>query len=181
MIRLEQLEYLTRCCTEALSGITEEEKTALVNLILAGKRIFIFGVGRSGLVGQTFAIRLVQLGLQVYFIGDMTTPIIGKEDVLILISNTGHTMSAVKTAEIAKRLGTHVVSVTSEKNSNLAKKSDTVILVKPKKTKEMEERAPLGTIFEDATILFFDTLVPELMRKLGSKEEDLRNNHAIWV
>ncbi len=181
MIQLEGLEYLTRSCTEALSEITDRDRAELVRVILAGKRIFIFGVGRSGLVGQTFAIRLVQLGLQVYFVGDMTTPIIGKDDVLILVSNTGKTMSAVKTAEIAKRLGTHVVSVTSDRNSSLAKKSDYVILVKPRKDKEMEEKAPLGTIFEDATILFFDSLVPELMRKLGSTEQDLRNNHAIWV
>ncbi len=181
MIQLDSLEYLTRSCTEALSEITGEDRAELVRLILAGKRIFIFGVGRSGLVGQTFAIRLVQLGLQVYFVGDMTTPIIGKDDVLILVSNTGKTMSAVKTADIARRLGTHVVSVTSDRSSNLAKKSDTVILVKPRKDKEMEENAPLGTIFEDATILFFDSLVPELMKKRGYTEQDLRNNHAIWV
>ena len=102
---MEAFEYLAKSCSEALAGITAEDRETLVSRILTGKRIFVFGVGRSGLVGQTFAIRLVQLGLQVYFVGDMTTPIIGKDDVMILISNTGSTMSVVKTAEIAQRLG----------------------------------------------------------------------------
>ena len=178
---MEAFEYLAKSCSEALAKITAEDREKLVSHILSGKRIFIFGVGRSGLVGQTFAIRLVQLGLHVYFVGDMTTPIIEKDDVLILISNTGNTMSVVKTAEIAQRLGTHVISVTSNTRSNLAKKSDTVLLVCPRTDAEMSEMAPLGTIFEDATLLFFDTVVPELMKKLGATEADMRNKHAIWV
>jgi 6-phospho-3-hexuloisomerase len=74
-----------------------------------------------------------------------------------------------------------VISVTSDANSNLAKNSDSVILVKPDENKEMEEMAPLGTVFEDATLLFFDTLVPGLMKRLDLSEKDMRNNHAIWV
>ncbi|MCQ2084850.1 MAG: SIS domain-containing protein [archaeon] len=178
---MNTLEYLTRSCTEALAGISEDQKTILTDLIVSKKRIFVFGVGRSGLVGQTFAIRLVQLGLKVYFVGDMTTPILEKDDLMILISNTGKTMSVVKTAEISRHLGVHVVSVTAHKSSNLAKNSDTVIIVKPKSDEKASIYAPLGTIFEDATLLFFDTLVPELMRKMESTETDMRNKHAIWV
>ena len=111
----------------------------------------------------------------------MTTPIIKKDDLLILISNTGKTMSVVTTAKIARRIGTHVVSITSDANSNLAKNSDSVILVKPDENEEAGELAPLGTVFEDATLLFFDALVPGLMKRLGLTEKDMRNNHAIWV
>jgi 6-phospho-3-hexuloisomerase len=95
---LDGITYLTEACKKALGGISEKERTDLTDRILSAKSIFIFGVGRSGLVGQTFAIRLVQLGLQVSFVGAMTTPIIKKDDLLILISNTGNTMSVVTTA-----------------------------------------------------------------------------------
>ena len=178
---MDGISYLTEACKKALGGISEKERNNLTDRILSAKSIFIFGVGRSGLVGQTFAIRLVQLGLQVSFVGEMTTPIIKKDDLLILISNTGNTMSVVTTAKIARRIGSHVISVTSDANSNLAKNSDSVILVKPDENKEMEEMAPLGTVFEDATLLFFDTLVPGLMKRLDLSEKDMRNNHAIWV
>ncbi|MCQ2079574.1 MAG: SIS domain-containing protein [archaeon] len=181
MIPLESLEYLMRCCSQALSDITDEDRGRLADLILSAKRIFIFGVGRSGLVGQTFAIRLVQLGLQVYFVGDMTTPILRKDDFLLLISNTGKTISVVTTAQIARRIGTHVACVTSDRDSKLAQNSDTVLLVHSADRKVDSEMAPLGTVFEDAKFLFFDTIVPDLMRRLGRSETDMRNNHAIWV
>ena len=178
---MDDLEYLTGNCMRALEGITDRERESLRDLILSARSIFIFGVGRSGLVAQSFAIRLVQLGLRVSFVGEMTTPILKKDDLLILISNTGKTMSVVTTAKIARRIGTHVVSVTSDAGSNLAKNSDTVLLVRPDIDKEGEKKAPLGTVFEDATLLFFDTLVPGLMERLGLTEKDMRNNHAIWV
>lgn len=178
---MDTLESLVRACTESLSGISDLDRENLIDRILSARRIFIFGVGRSGLVGQTFAIRLVQLGLQVSFVGDMTTPILKKDDLLILISNTGKTMSVVTTAKIARRLGTHVISITSNKCGDLINASDDVILIASPTDKKLTEMAPLGTIFEDATILFFDTLVPHLMKKLNLDEHDMRNNHAIWV
>ena len=178
---MENISYLTEACGKALAGIGEKECAELTDRILSAKSVFIFGVGRSGLVGQTFSIRLVQLGLQVSFVGEMTTPIIKKDDLLILISNTGNTMSVVTTAKIARRIGTHVVSVTSDADSDLARNSDSVILVRPAEDAESSEMTPLGTVFEDATLLFFDTLVPGLMKRLGLTEQDMRNNHAIWV
>lgn len=178
---MDALEFLMERCREALSEITDKEKEYLIDCIASADRIFIFGVGRSGLVGQTFAIRLVQLGLQVSFVGDMTTPILGKNDLLILVSNTGSTMSVVTTAKIARRIGTKVISITANRKSDLAENSDTVIPVCPKNDRSTSILAPLGTVFEDATMLFFDTLVPNLMHKLGSDEKDMRNHHAIWV
>ncbi len=178
---MDTLESLVGACSKALSGISEKDRNNLIDRILSAKRVFIFGVGRSGLVGQTFAIRLVQMGLQVSFVGDMTTPILKKDDLLILISNTGNTMSVVTTARIAHRLGTHVISITSNKDGDLVKTSDDAIFVTTPSDKEITEMAPLGTVFEDATVLFFDTLVPILMKRLNLQEQDLRNNHAIWV
>ncbi|MCL2295937.1 MAG: SIS domain-containing protein [Methanomassiliicoccaceae archaeon] len=128
-----------------------------------------------------FSIRLVQLGLTVYFVGDMTTPIIGKNDLTILVSNTGRTVSVVQTAEIARRIGSHVVSLTSSASSKLAQASDTAIVLNIEKNKTDSELAPLGTIFEDSVLFFFDCLVPHLMKKLNVSEEDMRKRHAIWV
>ncbi len=177
----EAVAYLQRSTREALQDIAPAVRERLAELILTSQRIFIFGAGRSGLIGQTFAVRLVQLGLHVYFVGDMTTPIIAKNDLTLLISNTGTTMSVTKTAQIAKRIGSHVVCITSAADSSLARASDTVVLIKPPADREHERLAPLGTVFEDATLLFCDCLVPELMARLGLTEKDMFNHHAIWV
>lgn len=177
---LDPVGFLTEQCRNALSSVPEECGRSLIESIVSAERIFIFGVGRSGLVAQTFAIRLVQMGLRVYFVGDMTTPIIGKDDLLILVSNTGNTMSVVKTAQIAQGIGTRRISITANGKSSLAKTSDEVIVISASNP-EAKDLAPLGTLFEDATFLFFDSLVPPLMKRLGVTEEDMRNNHAIWV
>ena len=178
---METIDYLEGHIKEALERISDEDRDRLADLIISSNRIFIFGAGRSGLVGQMFAVRLVQLGLHVYFVGDMTTPIIGQGDLVILISNTGRTMSVTKTAQIAKRIGSHVVCVTSNRKCDLAKAADTCIVIDPAEDGDTAELAPLGTLFEDTALMFFDCMIPVLMKRKGISEDKMRSHHAIWV
>ena len=181
MILQETMDYIKERCKTAVYSIPQKDWDLLIDLIISKDKIFIYGSGRSGLIGQLFAVRLVQMGLKVHFVGDMTTPIISKNDLTILISNTGHTVSVVQTAEIARRIGSHVVAVTSSPSSKLAIVSDNSIVVKVKKDEFSSELAPLGTIFEDTVLFFFDCIVPELMKRMDIKEDDMRKRHAIWV
>jgi len=41
-----------------------------------------------------------------------------------------------------------------------------------------EPLAPLGTLFEDTTLIFLDGIIVELMNRLGVTEEELMNRHA---
>ncbi|MDR0309249.1 MAG: SIS domain-containing protein, partial [Candidatus Methanoplasma sp.] len=126
----ETMDYLKERCKAVVYSIPEKDWNNLIDLIISKEKIFIYGSGRSGLIGQLFSVRMVQLGLRVYFVGDMTTPIIGRNDLTILVSNTGQTMSVVRTAEIARRVGSHVVSLTSSASSRLAMNSDAAIILK---------------------------------------------------
>ena len=176
----QSLEYLLEKIREAVCSIDSEKQSEFIDSILNARTVFIYGSGRSGLVGQLFAVRLVQIGLDVHFVGDMTTPIIGKEDLTILVSNTGETMSAVQTANIARRIGSKVICVTGNTSSKLAHASNLVIEVKHD-NKGDRKHAPLGTVFEDAVSIFFDSIVPCIMEKKGIDENDMRTRHAIWV
>ena len=73
------LETILVSCRSAVGSVDPASREALVEGIQKGRKIFVYGSGRSGLVGQLFAVRLVQLGYDVHFVGEMTTPIIGKE------------------------------------------------------------------------------------------------------
>ena len=179
-MRTESLDYLLGRIQEAVCSVDKDEQGKLIDSILEAKTIFIYGSGRSGLVGQLFAVRLVQIGLDVHFVGDMTTPIIGKDDLTILVSNTGETMSAVQTANIARRIGSKVICVTGNPSSKLAHASNMVIELKHDSAKD-SQYAPLGTVFEDAVSIFFDSIVPCIMKKKGINENDMRKRHAIWV
>ena len=69
----DTLSDLVRCIHESAGSIDSKSLGDLVELILSKKTIFIYGSGRSGLVGQYFAVRLVQLGLDVHFVGDISS------------------------------------------------------------------------------------------------------------
>ncbi|MCL2510188.1 MAG: SIS domain-containing protein [Methanomassiliicoccaceae archaeon] len=177
----ETMDYLKERCKAVVYSIPENDWNKIIELIISKDKIFVYGSGRSGLIGQLFSVRLVQLGLKVYFVGDMTTPIIGKDDLTILVSNTGKTVSVVQTAIIARRIGSHVLSLTSSASSRLAEVSDTAVVLNIKKDDLDSELAPLGTIFEDTVLFLFDCIIPELMKRLNVTEKDMRNRHAIWV
>lgn len=177
----ESLQYILEEVQRVLERVKPELVDDVVESVLSAQKIFIYGVGRSGLVGKAFAVRLVQMGLRVYFVGDMTTPIVEEGDLVMIVSNTGETMSAVQTANITRRVGAKVIGFTSNQHSKLAQASNVVVELSLGSDERRRKHAPLGTIFEDACFLLFDSLVPVLMNRLGLNESSLRRRHAIWV
>ncbi|MCK5397387.1 MAG: SIS domain-containing protein [Thermoplasmata archaeon] len=130
---------------------------------------------------KAFAIRLVQLGLKVFFIGETITPIVEKDDLVIIVSNTGETMSAIQTANIVRRLDAKVIALTAEAHSKLAHAASSVIHLDVGKDTDDACLAPLGTVFEITALVFLDSLIPEIMKKMGQNEANMRARHAIWV
>ncbi len=176
----ESTDYIVKCIGSTLA--TEMEETdKFVDYILSAKKIFLYGVGRSGLIAKAFAIRLVQMGLGVFFVGETVTPIVEEGHLVIIVSHTGETMSAIQTANIVRRVGAKVVSITGNAHSKLASASNLVIEMPTPKDEEKKRLAPLGTLFEDATLVYLDGIVAMLMERLGQSEGSMRKRHAIWV
>lgn len=166
---------------ETLTDQNDKLARDIIDLLLKAEMIFIYGVGRSGLIGKAFAIRLVQLGLKVFFIGETTTPIVEDTDVALIISNTGETMSAIQTANIIRRVGAKVVVMTSRRTSKLAHAGNVVVALDPEIDEDTPVLAPLGTLFEDSALIFLDGIIAQLMQKTGQSESKMRGRHAIWV
>ena len=177
----EAASYIMDEVKEALNGVDQETFDAFVDALISAKKIFIYGVGRSGLVGKAFSVRLVQMGLATYFIGDTTTPIVESGDVVLIISNTGETMSAVQTANIVGRLGSKVILITGAGHSKLGSASSIIVELKVRKDEHKGRFAPLGTLFEAAAYFFLDSTVPVMMERLQQTEASMRRRHAIWV
>ena len=177
----DAMAYIQSEVSEALTRLDPLAVDQFVDAIIAAPRIFVYGVGRSGLVGKAFAVRLVQMGKDVHFVGDTTTPIVEQSNLVIIISNTGETMSAVQTANIVGRIGAKVVAITSAPHSKLASAATIVLEVSPRRDEQKRKLAPLGTLFEDAVFLMLDSLVPMIMGRMGQTEASLRRRHAIWV
>jgi 6-phospho-3-hexuloisomerase len=176
----ESTDYIIKFIRDVLDEDVEGTEK-FVDMIIAAPKIFIYGVGRSGLIAKAFAIRLVQMGLEVYFVGETVTPIVEEGHLVIIVSYTGETMSCIQTANIVRRVGAQVITITSNDHSKLASASNVVIRIKPKRDDDRKRLAPLGTLFEDATLIYFDGIVAQIMDKLGQSEGSMRKRHAIWV
>ena len=189
----EAAEEILKDAGESIRTIPVDQIESMVDVLLKAmkKKILIIGTGRSGLVGRSFAMRLMHLGYEVHVLGETITPAIGKGDIVIAISGSGATMLPVTSAKIAKKVGAFIVAVTSKPKSPLGKIADQVVHIRAKskaaKQKdfflrqivgEHESLAPLGTMFEISATIFFDSLIVELMRKLGKTEGELRARHA---
>jgi 6-phospho 3-hexuloisomerase len=175
---------------KTIEKLDDSQVDAMIDAIATADRIFLMGVGRSGLVSKAFAMRLVHLGLTAHVIGETTTPSINKGDLLIAVSGSGTTSSVVKAVEIAKGIGTKVLAVTSYPNSQVGKLADYVVKIEGRTKLDAsrndiqreligyEQLTPLGTLFEDTVMVFFDGIIAKLMAKLGARETDMQHRHA---
>ena len=187
----EAMSTITRHVESVAEELGEEEVEALIDAILSARKVFVYGAGRSGLVAKAFAMRLMHLGINVFVVGEIITPAIEREDLLITISGSGETTSVVNAAKIAKNVGAKVALITTYPNSSLGRLADIVVVVKGR-TKLRGEKdfvmrqikgehyplAPLGTLFEIGVLVFLDALIVELMVRLGKTEEEMRTRHA---
>jgi len=175
-----------------IQTVEDQEVEKMIRMILEAKKdkILLLGTGRSGFVGRAFALRLMHLGFNVYVSGETITPALTPEDLVIVISGSGTTTTVVAQAEVAKAVGSKIVSVTSHPDSPLAKVSDEIVVVKGRSKIDQifdyegrqisgeYDNAPLGTMFELSVMVFLDAVIADLMHKLGIHEIDLRKRHS---
>jgi 6-phospho-3-hexuloisomerase len=174
-------------------SLSDEEITRFLDEILKAKRIYGMGAGRSGLVAKAFAMRLMHLGFQAYVVGETITPAMKPGDLMVVFSGSGKTKTVADIAETAKDIGGRLALISSDKSSRIAQISDSVVIIESQRdavkddTAEFEIRqmmgehksfAPLGTIFETASMVFADAIISRLMEITRMEEKDLKTRHA---
>jgi 6-phospho-3-hexuloisomerase len=177
----ESQEYIARRVSESLAGIAPEVIQQTVDLLLKAPKIFVYGAGRSGIIGRAFAMRLVQVGLAAFVIGESTTPIVREGDAVFILSGRGESQSSIQTANIVRREGAQLVVLTGRATSKLAHAANLAIPLEFPEDAHQQELAPLGTLFESASLQFTDALISAIMRARGESEESMRRRHAIMV
>lgn len=156
--RLRGLPTVREEIFRALSAVPDEQMTrAAAQFTDRGRRWFCSGQGRSGLVAQMAAMRLMHLGFDAHAVGEATAPSIGEGDGLIAISGSGQTPVTVHLAELAVKFGAHIVAVTTRADSRLARLAEVVIAVPTTGTGQFG-----GTLFEQSALLLLDAVVLDL-------------------
>lgn len=197
---LDKMEIMKTSINAILDNIQNAEEYLDENsidkfedIIIESKNVFVTGAGRSGLAAKAFAMRLMHLGVSAYVVGETISPAIYEDDCIIAISGSGETNTIVSASEIAKNRGSKVLVVTSYPNSTLGNLADSILLVKGRTKKEVDDEnymkrqihgnytslTPLGTAFELTTLVFLDAIVSELMEKMHQTESDLKARHTV--
>jgi 6-phospho 3-hexuloisomerase len=174
-----------------LDKLDKKQVEEFMRMVIHSRTIFVAGAGRSGLVGKAFAMRLMHLGFNVYVVGETIAPPVKPGDLLIAISGSGKTSATLTTVKTAKKLKTNVVTITSFKDSPIAKLSDCIVLIGGREMRSMESDyvsgqltgmheplTPLGSLFELSTMIFLDSVITKLMRIYEEGERDLKKRHA---
>ena len=156
----------------------EKSEKELVKEIIKSKRVFISGGGRSGLIGKTFAMRLMQIGKKVFVVGETITPSIKKNDLLIVISGSGTTKTILDIVLAAKKSKATVACLTSEEISPIAGASDQIVILKSKTKTSGKSIQPLGSLFEQSSFIFLEAVILGLIKKLKISETKMKKKHA---
>lgn len=139
--------------------------------------MFVYGLGRSGLVARMFGMRLVHLGRDATIVGDTTTPAIRSDDLLVLCSRTGQSPILRHAVHLARQQGARVAAVIGHADAPVARKADLVVRL-PVDVARGEPSQPMGSLFEQALHLYLDVVVLRLMEQLRKTAADMERVHS---
>ncbi|HUO52980.1 MAG TPA: KpsF/GutQ family sugar-phosphate isomerase [Gemmatimonadaceae bacterium] len=181
---IERGRRVLRLEREALAEVERRlggEFAKAVELIAASDgRVIVSGVGKSGIIGRKIAATLTSTGTPATFLhpveglhGDLG--IVGPADVVILLSKSGETQELFPLIEQLKRLGVHLIAISGDRDSQLARQADAVL-----DTWVAEEACPhdlAPTTSTTAALAMGDALAVALLERKGFKREDFARLH----
>lgn len=160
--------------------VTEEFPQALDILFQCKGKVFLTGIGKSGLIGRKIASTLSSTGTPAIFIhaaesshGDLG--MISSDDAVIALSNSGETSELTDLINYVSRKNIPLISITKNKESTLGKASKVVLRVLVK-----EEACPLGlapTSSTTSALALGDALALGLLKRRGFKSENFAEFH----
>jgi 6-phospho-3-hexuloisomerase len=157
------------------------EIAGFVEAVAQARRVFLIGAGREGLSTRAFAMRLMHLGKQAYWIWDDTTPGIGAGDLLIATSGSGSIGHIDYVFEQAVAAGAATAVVTGDPSGLTTKKAATRLFlpaaVYKGKAPVVESTQPMGNLFEQALLILFDQIVIALAERLGVSPDEMSARH----
>ena len=182
------MEQMAESIKKTAGMLDKAETSAFFHRLLAAKRLYIAGAGRSGIIARAFAMRLLHLGLDVYVVGETITPALQPGDAMIVFSGSGETHTMATFCNTVKDLGGEVCLITASPDSTMSRMADCVVNLGDLTgyyqgdATSFEERqmtgqyrsaagafAPLGTMFETLALVFSDAVISALME---AKKED---------
>ena len=125
-------DYL-QTVNDTLAVCDEKAVMQTVGYIKKARKIMLCGFGASGIVCEDLQMKLVHMGYPAFYhskptLNRMMCSLLGKNDLMIVVSFRGENAEIINYADVAKKNGCPITAVTNYSNSPLALLSDTVLL-----------------------------------------------------
>lgn len=167
---------------DVLERIPPETAERMCEEIVAARRIACYGVGREGLMMKALCMRLMHLGLDAHVVGDMTSPPIGPDDLLLASAGPGRFSTVLALLGVAREAGARTLVVTAQPDGEAPRKADVVIELPAQTMADDREPLtsvlPMGSLYEGVQLLFFDVLSICLRERLGQETAEMRARHT---
>ena len=153
---------------------------AVALLLNCKGRVVVSGIGKSGHIARKIASTMASTGTPAYFVhpaeashGDIG--MITRDDVLIVLSNSGESEELLTIVPLLKRQGARLIAITGNANSSLAREADVHLDARVEK-----EACPLNlapTASTTAALALGDALAVALLDAKGFGAEDFARSH----
>ena len=160
--------------------INQKFESAVQAIFDCSGRLIVSGMGKSGLISQKIASTMASTGTPSYFVhpgeaihGDLG--MITKNDVILIVSNSGETMELIQLLPALKKKQLTVIGLIGKKESTLAVKSDIYLDTSIKKEACTLDLAP--TASTTATLAMGDALAVSLLEFRGFNKENFAELH----
>lgn len=161
--------------------IDKKEVLDFLNCLQDSKRIFLLGVGREGLATRAFAMRLMHLGKEVYWIWDDTTPGVQNGDLFICTSGSSEIKHEITVCQEAKNYGAKIVLITASKEGEIHSLSDSSVIIPAAafhaKGNFVATNQLMGNLFEQSVFIFFDIISMMLKGRLNISDSEMEMRH----
>jgi arabinose-5-phosphate isomerase len=173
-------EIESRVVSELSDQLNDSFNLLCEDILSMNGKLILMGVGKSGHVSQKIAATLSSTGTASFFIhpteaahGDMG--MIGKDDMVLLFSNSGETQEIISILPALKRASKKLVSVTGNALSSIAQASDNHIEIKTSEEACTLDLAPTSST--TSAMAFGDALAVTLLQAKGFTKDDFAKSH----
>lgn len=166
---------------DAVRSVPGSAIEGIVDDLLAARRIACYAGGREGLVMRGLVMRLFHAGLDVHYVGDMTTPAVGPGDLVVLSCGPGRISMVEALAGVAERDGARVLYLTAQPQNPPAERADRIVHVAAQTMADDRNSAaalPMGSAYEIALFVLVDLITNEVRRRRSEPVEVLRSRHT---
>jgi len=160
--------------------LTEDFEKAVKAVLNTSGKFIISGMGKSGIIGRKIAATLASTGTPSFFLhpgeayhGDLG--VIEKEDIVLLISNSGETDEVLKIIPFLKSQGNVTIGMSGNPQSTLGQNTNYHLNISIEKEACPLSLAPMSST--TATLVMGDAIAAALMKLRDFKDENFAKFH----